>query len=217
MLNLYSYGFHNNINVVPRYIGGLKKIRTTYLENSSSILIGYKTLFITTILFVTGLFTLSCSSNLLILENDSDVLNALQSVFYETSYYKYDEAIDIYQLYDNNKSFIGYAFYAESISYDGEFDGEGSKKGTPMKIMVSLHDKNTINRVVVVSHAEDYLFWQLLIDARYLSQFNNLRLEDAYFISDGGKVDCVTGATLSSLSVLDIVRESAAKKVMIIP
>ncbi len=177
---------------------------------------GYKMLFLAAVLAVTGVFSTGCSNNLLILENDPDMLTAFQGVFSETGYYNYDDVTGIYKLYDDNKSFIGYAFYADGKSYDGEFDGEGSKKGAPMKILVGLKDMDTIKGIVIVSHAEDYLFWRLLINADYLNQFDNLRIEDAYFTSDGGKIDCVTGATLSSVSVLDLARESAVEKIKLI-
>ena len=186
------------------------------IDNRYSVFPAYKTVFLTALLSITLMFVIGCSTSPLILENNQDVLIPLQDVFPDTYYYSYDNTTEIYKVYDDKKSFLGYAFYAEGISYDGEFDGEGGKKGTPMKILVGMEDKNTIKGAVVVSHAEDYMFWQLLIDAEYLRQFDNLELADAYLTSDGGKVDCVTGATLSSLSVLDLVRESAAEKVKLI-
>ena len=186
------------------------------IDNSQSVFPVFKTGFLTALLSITVMFFSGCSTGTLILENNQDVLIPLQDVFLDTYYYSYDNTTEVYKVYDDKKSLLGYAFYAEGISYDGEFDGEGGKKGTPMKILVGMEDKNAIKGAVVISHAEDYMFWQLLINAEYLRQFDNLELEDVYFTSNGGKVDCVTGATLSSLSVLDLVRESAAEKVKLI-
>jgi uncharacterized protein with FMN-binding domain len=52
-----------------------------------------------------------------------------------------------------------------------------------------------------------------LIRENYFDQFARLKIEDAYFSRQGGKVDSVTGATLSSTLVLNTVREAALEKV----
>ena len=107
---------------------------------------------------------------------------------------------------------IGYAFFAEGMSYQGEDNIEGSKYSAPMIILVGLKDKNTIARIFVTSQSELAQFWKKLVNANYFDQFIDLKIEEAYFVRNGGSIDSVTGATLSAASVLDIVREVAIEK-----
>lgn len=42
------------------------------------------------------------------------------------------------------------------------------------------------------------------------------KIEDAYFKRDGGQIDAITTATLSSTAVLNTVRETALEKVKLL-
>jgi Na+-translocating ferredoxin:NAD+ oxidoreductase RnfG subunit len=151
-----------------------------------------------------------------VLENDSKMLTQLQQVYPEASFYKYDEEIQLYYVYDSQKKEFGYAFYAEGWSYTGEESVEDTKYSAPMTILVGLKDKNTIAGISVISESELAQFWQKLINTNYLDQFIGLKIESAYFTRNGGLVNSVTGATLSAASVLDIVREAALEKAKLI-
>ncbi|MDD4924802.1 MAG: FMN-binding protein [Dehalococcoidales bacterium] len=85
-----------------------------------------------------------------------------------------------------------------------------------MSILVGLEDKSTIKNIYVVNHGENIGFWNILINKGYFGQFVQLNIEDTALICDGGQIDAVTGATLSSMSVVDIVREAALEKVKLI-
>jgi Na+-translocating ferredoxin:NAD+ oxidoreductase RnfG subunit len=175
----------------------------------------FRPVLITVLILSTAVFNFtSCTT--LIFENNPEVMTALQEVFPQGGYYIYDEDSQVYTIYDSSKSEIGYAFYAEGKSYDGEWDIEGGKVGAPMKILVGLEDKETIKGISIVTHREDVIFWELLIKEDYFNQFTGLKIEDAHFTGDGGKLDCVTRATLSSRSVMDIVRETAIGKIKLI-
>jgi electron transport complex protein RnfG len=134
---------------------------------------------------------------------DQQTLETLKGIFPKASFYVFEE--DIYSIYDNGRREIGYAFYAEGWGYGGK-----------MVILVGLEDKETIKGINVVSNYETPSYWDLVVDSNFFDQFIGLRIEDCYlkrYGGDDGQVDGITGATLSSQSVVDIVRETALEKV----
>ena len=145
-------------------------------------------------------------------QQDQQTLEMLIGIFPEAGYYIYDEEAEIYNVYDMSKNQTGYAFYAEGKSYEGEESIEGWKVPTLIKILVGLKDQETIKDILIISHAEGVIFWDLLIKEDFFQQFVGLKITDAYLKGDGGVIDAVTAATLSSTSVLDIVRETALEK-----
>lgn len=157
-------------------------------------------------------FFSSCSP--IVMENNPEQLLLVKNIFYEAGYYYHDIETDIYTTYDINKRQIGYVFLAEGRSYSGS--GLFSKSSAPMKILIGLVDKNTIKNIYVVTHGEDNEFWGMLDDKGYFDQFVQLNIKDAALKRDGGQIDAVTGATLSSMSVVDIVREATLEKVKLI-
>ena len=169
---------------------------------------GNKSTSIILFMIIILVFFISCST--MILENNQEELELIKNVFYEAGYYYYNTETDIYTIYDINKKQIGYVFLVEGMSYSGT--GLFSKLPAPMTILIGLVDKNTIKNIYVVNHDEDIGFWNMLIEQGYFEQFVNLKIEDAALRSEGGQIDSVTGATLSAMSVVDIVREAALEK-----
>jgi electron transport complex protein RnfG len=99
----------------------------------------------------------------------------------------------------------------------GIYGGElGVKEPGPIEILVGLEDKETIKGIYVVSNSETPLYWNRLFTKNYFAQFEGLSIENAYFVRDGGNVDVATGATVSSLLVLDTVRDAALEKAELI-
>jgi transcriptional regulator of nitric oxide reductase len=153
------------------------------------------------------------SCHTLILDNNSDTVELLQRVFNDAQYYSYDQEVAFYRVYNQNKSILGYAFYAEGMGQE-VMTSDGGKIPAPIIVLVGLNkDKETINDIYIIEHHESVLFWQLLITENYFEQFKNLKIVDAYFRQSGGTVDVINGATLSSASILDIVREETINKV----
>jgi hypothetical protein len=109
---------------------------------------------------------------------------------------------------------MGYAFYAEGRGKTDVGFEDGQKYPNPIIILIGLEDKETIKDILIVTQGETPQYWELLIKKNYLDQFKGLKVEDAYFKRFGGKIDSVSGATLSSTSILDIVREAILDKVL---
>jgi Na+-translocating ferredoxin:NAD+ oxidoreductase RnfG subunit len=135
---------------------------------------------------------ISCARSYVLLQQDEQTLEILRNIFTEASYYTYDESSEIYGIYDTEKQQIGYAFYANGMGqavYGGEM---GNKVPGPIVILVGLEDKETIKGIYVVSNSETSQYWNKLIERNYFTQFNELKIEDAYFVRSGGKIDVVT-------------------------
>ncbi|MDD4873637.1 MAG: FMN-binding protein [Dehalococcoidales bacterium] len=128
---------------------------------------------------------------------DQLTLELLQEVFPETSSFNYNEEADIYTIYDMSTNQIGYAFFTSG----------------PMVILVGLEDRETIKGIFVVSHEESPKYWEFIETLNFFDQFNGLKMEDCALTDYGGAVDAASGATISSMSVVDIVKEVALTKV----
>jgi electron transport complex protein RnfG len=163
-----------------------------------------------TILLVTVLaITNNVTSKKIEALNNAETVEVLRSIFMEADYYTLGDGI--YTVYDGDLNVLGYAFYAEGMSY-GFSNLEVSKSAAPMVILVGLEDKNTIKGITVISQEETAYFWNLLEKNNFSAQFIGLSIADCYLKKDGGQIDSITGATYSSRSVIDIVREAIQEK-----
>jgi electron transport complex protein RnfG len=142
------------------------------------------------------------------LQQDKETLDVLRGVFPEVCYYHYGEE-GIYGIYDAGRNEIGYAFYAEGKGY-----------GSRIVILVGIEDKETLRGIDVISHNEQltmgYASKELDFTA-FSEQFAGLNIDDCYLRNDGGQVDAITRATISSDAVVRIVREAVLEKIASIP
>ena len=141
------------------------------------------------------------------LQQDKETLGVLQGVFPEACCYNYGEE-GIYGIYDANRNEIGYAFYAEGKGY-----------GSKIVILVGIEDKETIRGIDVISHNEQltmgYASKKLDFTA-FSEQFAGLNIDECYLRNEGGHVDAITRATISSNAVVRIVREGVLGKIGLI-
>jgi Na+-translocating ferredoxin:NAD+ oxidoreductase RnfG subunit len=156
-----------------------------------------------------------CSPTL-ILESEAETLESVRYVFDEGAYYHYYEEADIYGVYNSGKKLIGYLFYAHGMGETIPAAEGLSKTAGPIVILVGMEDTETIKGIYVVSHSETELYWASLVKQDYFSQFEGLKIEEAYFSFIGGGVDAIAGATTSSKLVLNTVKDAAKQKAVYI-
>jgi Na+-translocating ferredoxin:NAD+ oxidoreductase RnfG subunit len=143
-------------------------------------------------------------------EQEQGILYQIQVIFPLIDYYSYDDAESIYTVYDSTKKVIGYAFYAEGIGFSGK-----------MEILVGLEDKETIKGIHIISIDDGLWIGESdVVDldfTPFTEQFEDLKIDDCKlkrrFGESEGKVDGITGATVSSRAIVDTVREAALEKV----
>jgi Na+-translocating ferredoxin:NAD+ oxidoreductase RnfG subunit len=137
---------------------------------------------------------------------DQETIELLQHVFPEASFYQYYEETRIYTVYAGKRE-AGFAYIVKGAGFSDV-----------ITILVGLLDKETISGIYVVSHA-DHLggigeaAGPTLNFSPWDEQFKGLKIADCYLTTSNGKVDAITGATVSSRKVTDIVRTSALNRI----
>jgi len=96
---------------------------------------------------------------------------------------------------------LGYAFVAEGEGYSGQ-----------MRIMVGLEDPDTVKGIIIMSQTETPGIGTRILEDAFLSQFAGIDIGKVALRGDGGEVDTITGATISSPAVIEAIKLAAAEK-----
>lgn len=97
---------------------------------------------------------------------------------------------------------IGFAFLAVGKGYGGDID-----------ILVGLEDKTTLKGIAVIAHAETPGLGDKILTPDFTDRFVGVDIADVAVPDEGGKVDAITGSTISTKAVIDAVRTTATEKV----
>ncbi|MFC1865330.1 FMN-binding protein [Chloroflexota bacterium] len=116
----------------------------------------------------------------------------------------YNEETDVFTLYaDEGKTEkLGYAFLAIGAGYGGD-----------ISILVGLENAEIVKGIIILSHTETPLIGTRAMEPAFLDQFTGIAIGDVAFRKDGGQIDGVTLATVSSSAIIDAVKETAMQKV----
>ncbi len=109
------------------------------------------------------------------------------------------EENDYYMALENGE-LTGYAVIVEGRGFGGK-----------LKVAIGIRLDGTIQRVRVISHSETPGLGSEVAEDEFLAQFEGKTLEELKLKKEGGEIDAVTGATISSRAVVDIVREELQK------
>jgi electron transport complex protein RnfG len=132
-------------------------------------------------------------------QTELKIKEMLAGMFPEMNDYVLED--DIYVIYDDG-AVIGYAYMAEGKGYGGYID-----------ILVGLENATTIKGINIISHSETPGLGARITENAYKDQFTDLKITDSALKFNGGGIDAVTGATISSKAVADAVRTTALEKV----
>lgn len=138
-------------------------------------------------------------------QKELKIQRMLNQLFPEMSAYDFDESTEIYTITADDTK-IGYAFLATGTGYGGNID-----------IVVGMENKTTLRGIAVISHAETPGLGDKILLPSYTDRFVGLDTGAINLTRDGGKVDAITGATISSRAVVDAVREATTAKAELIP
>ena len=108
---------------------------------------------------------------------------------------------DIYMIYSNEAE-IGFAFLAVGKGYGGLIN-----------ILVGLENETTIKGVTIISHLESPGLGARITESSFRNQFVGVNIADVALRQNGGEIDAITGATISSRAVVDAIRATVMEKI----
>lgn len=138
-----------------------------------------------------------------IAEAEQEQINqALSGIFPSAEFVSED---DYYKALENGE-LVGYAAIVEGKGYGGT-----------IKMAVGIRLDGTVEGVRIISHSETPGLGSGVAEDEFLGQFEGTSLENLKLREDGGEIDAVTGATISSRAVVDTVREEVQRLVEVLP
>lgn len=122
-----------------------------------------------------------------------EITGILEKIFPEMSQYELED--EVYIIYQDNAK-VGYAFKASGSGYGGNID-----------ILVGLDNSFGIKGVSILSQTETPGVGTRITESSFTDQFKGLSVSDIALKSEGGKIDAITGATISSRAVVDAIQK----------
>jgi len=135
----------------------------------------------------------SATSSVLKVRKAEEIKNTLEVIFPEMS--RYDIEDEIYIIYQDGEK-AGYAFTAIGSGYGGDID-----------ILIGLDNNFGIKGISILSQTETPGLGARITESSFTDQFKGLSINDIALKSEGGKIDAITGATISSRAVVEAIRE----------
>ena len=134
-----------------------------------------------------------------------EIEKTLKEHFPDLTDFEYDGGIEVYTVLKDNET-IGYAFLAEGKGYGGTIE-----------ILVSItEDMDSINSISIITQMETPGLGAKTEESFFTDRFKGVAIDDVKLSKEGGKIDAITGATISSTAVVKAVRTTALQKVKLI-
>jgi electron transport complex protein RnfG len=162
----------------------------------------FPVIFITLVVFVSVALvsgTDSITKDKIAYQIDQKIQGMLVETFPDMNEYTFTD--DIYTIYSDD-TLVGYAFLATGKGYGGDID-----------ILVGLEDEQTLKGITIVTQSETPGLGSRIIESSFVSEFVGANIDDIFLKKDGGQIDAITGASISSEAVVDVVRNTAMEKV----
>jgi len=136
---------------------------------------------------------------------DDEIKEMLGVQFEDMDDFEYYEDIELYIIKDEGGNTIGYAFKAVGQGYGGDIE-----------MLVGLIDESTIKDVSVISHGETPGLGAKITESWFTDQFQGATVDDLALSKDGGDIDAISGATISSKAVVDSIKQTALEKIRLL-
>jgi electron transport complex protein RnfG len=153
---------------------------------------------------MTSLIVVDSITRPLIEENQLNVFNdKLCEMFPDMAESEHLEDIGVYIVKNNNNDVIGYAFSVIGSGYGGDIE---------MLICIE-DDAATIRGLSVITHGETPGLGAKITEPWFQEQFEGKNVNTLALIDNGGNIDAISGATISSSAVVDAVKDTALVKI----
>lgn len=139
--------------------------------------------------------------------NRKRTLAMLEDLFPEMTDFELDDENGTYTILQGNDT-IGYAFEAKGKGYGG-----------PIQLMIGIEpdlDNVVLRGISVGSHSETPGLGAKIKEDWFQEQFQGVPLEDVHLKKDGGQIDAISGATISSNAVVDTIQDVVDEKVALL-
>ncbi len=129
------------------------------------------------------------------------VTEMLATLFPHMQSFKYDSDSGLYTVLANDEP-IGHAFMAQGHGYGGAID-----------ILVGVKpDNKSLQGIKIITQQETPGLGAKIINASFLDQFKGVPVNEVDLTRNGGKIDAITGATISSTAVVKGVKKAIMKE-----
>lgn len=175
-------------------LSGKRKMFKKFLSNKA-----YPIIFLAIIVIISVTLLVAVSSltsPVLETREAEEIKGILENIFPEMSSYEIED--EIYVIYQDGEK-TGYGFKTAGGGYGGNID-----------ILVGLNNSFEIEGISILSQTETPGLGARITESSFTDQFKGLSVSDIALNQDGGKIDAITGATISSRAVVDAVREKMA-------
>jgi len=131
------------------------------------------------------------------------VAEMLATLFPNMVSFTYDENGGLYTVLAGGEP-IGHAFMAQGRGYGGTID-----------ILIGLKpDNKSLQGIKIITQQETPGLGAKIINTSFLDQFNGVGVNEVELSRDGGKIDAITGATISSTAVVNGVKQAIIKELV---
>ena len=118
-----------------------------------------------------------------------------------------DDPNDVYTIYNETGALVGYAFNIKTSGYGGDIEILIALKNTTL-----AEDDIILRGISIISNAETPGLGAKITEASFLEQFNGINMNNVHLKADGGNIDAISGATISSSAVVDAIQKEAGSK-----
>ncbi len=141
------------------------------------------------------------TSNKIAQAKQDEVKEMLSTLFPDMQSFSYDETSNMYTAMADGEP-IGQAFMTEGHGYGGTID-----------ILVGMKPEGKLLQgIKIISQQETPGLGAKISNAGFLDQFSGITADEVALTRNGGKIDAITGATISSTAVVNAVRETVTKE-----
>ena len=131
----------------------------------------------------------------------------LEEQFPEKDNSTFNKDNEVYSILVND-TVVGYAFIIEGNGYGGLLEILVALENTTL-----AEDDIILRGISIIYNLETPGLGSRITEDSFLEQFSGMNLNDVQFKSDGGKVDAITGATISSSAVVEAIQDEVGSKV----
>lgn len=139
----------------------------------------------------------SFTSSVIETRKAEEVKGILENIFPGMTDFEIED--EIYVIYEDGKK-RGYGFSARGSGYGGNIE-----------IFVGLNEGFEIAGISILSQTETPGIGSKITESSFTDQFKGLTVSDIALKPEGGKIDAITGATVSSRAVVNAVKEKMAE------